>query len=90
MFRAIWWVVATPIYLVLRGLRVVGGFFLFWFGALGIFVALAFRFLLHLRHFSFWTVLLVSVGCLVALLFYDALVELLRPRWHGASRSRGT
>jgi hypothetical protein len=79
---SLWHVVCIPVYAVLAVFRPLIGVVLAGIGMLGILIALFLRFIEHLPHFSFWTVLSISVGCLVMIAVYDVMVELFRPRWY--------
>jgi hypothetical protein len=76
----LWRLVCIPVYAVLAVFRPLVGAVLAGIGMLGVLVALFFRFLDPLPHFSFWTVLSISVGCLVMIGVYDVVVEFFRPR----------
>lgn len=78
----LWRLVCIPVFAVLAVFRPLIGFMLATVGVLGVLVALFFRFVDPLRYFSFWTVLGVSVGCLVMIGVYDVVVECFRPRWN--------
>ena len=75
----LWRLICIPIYAVLAVFRPLIGFILAAIGVLGVLVALFFRFIDPLAHFSFWTVLGVSVGCLVMIGVYEFVLELFRP-----------
>ena len=77
----LWRLACIPVFAVLVVFRPLVGFVLAVIGVLGVVVALFFRFVDPLPHFSFWTVLSVSVGCLVMIGIYDVVVECFRPRW---------
>ena len=76
----LWRLLCIPVYAVLAVFRPLISVVLAGFGMLGVLVALSFRFLFHLPHFSFWTVLGVSIGSLVSIMVYDVILELFRPR----------
>ena len=78
----LWRLVCIPVYAVLAVFRPLIGFILAVIGVLGVLVALFFRFVDPLPHFSFWTVLSISVGCLVMIGVYDIVVECFRPSWN--------
>jgi hypothetical protein len=77
----LWRLVCVPVYAVLAVFRPLVGFILAVVGVLGVVVALFFRFVDPLPRFSFWTVLGISVGCLVMIGIYDVVVECFRPHW---------
>lgn len=78
--RHLWHGVSVALYSVLALLETLVVGVLFLVALLGVGVALVFRFLLQQPNFSFWPVLLTSLGCFVAALAYYGLMRLLEPR----------
>jgi hypothetical protein len=70
----LWQVVRLPVLAVLLVLEPLVGLILTAFGFLGIVVALILKFSGDLPHFPFWLMMAFSIGALLLLMAYHALI----------------
>ena len=78
--RFAWHSVRIPVLAVLVILEPFVSIILAALTVLGIFSALFNRFLLHLPHFPFWTMLGISAGCATILMLYYGIIRVLSNR----------
>lgn len=71
----LWQVIRLPVLAVLLVLEPFVSLVLTAFGFLGILVALILRFAGDLPHFPFWTMMAFSIGALLVLMAYHALIR---------------
>jgi hypothetical protein len=78
--RFAWHSVRIPVLAVLVILEPFVSIILAALTVLGVFFALFFRFLVHLPHFPFWTMLGISAGCATILMLYYGIIRILSNR----------
>lgn len=73
----LWQIVRLPVLAVLLVLEPLVSLVLAAFGFLGIVVALILKFSGDLPHFPFWTMMAFSIGAVLLLMMYHALIGIL-------------
>lgn len=73
---AVWQVVRLPVLAVLLVLEPFVSLILTAFGFLGIMIALILKFSGDLPHFPFWLMMAFSVGAILLLMAYHALIQI--------------
>jgi hypothetical protein len=74
LWRALWFLVRLPVFMLLRILEPVAALVLGGFALAGVLTTIFFV-LIHAPHFPAWTMLTISIGFGLALMFYEALLR---------------